>query len=148
MKLSLTLNFDTMAELEAYLASRTTVKAAVAGGTGGTAAAPAPAKLTPAPVAAVATAGTPAPDPAPAPTPAPTPAPAPAPTPALAAVPVNDPVVVKGRIMERLKAIAASLPDKSELGKFITAFGVAKFSDLPENLLDQFENLMNQTYPA
>ncbi len=50
--------------------------------------------------------------------------------------------------MDRLKVIASTMPDQSELGKFITAFGVQKFSALPDDRLEQFEALMNQTYPA
>lgn len=144
MNISLTLNFDTMTELEAYLASRNAISTSTA----------APTPAAPAPVAVA---------PAPAPTPAPVAAapalaaalaaaPAPAPVaaaPALVAVPTApDSAALKTRIMDRLKAIAQSLPDQSELGKFITAFGVQRFSDLPDERLEQFEQLMNQTYPA
>lgn len=130
MNISLTLNFDTMSELEAYLASRSNVKAV--------AAAPATlAAVAPAPVA-VPVAPTPAPV---APTPAPVATLVPAPA-------VDDTAAVKTRIMNRLKEIAGALPDKTELGKFITAFGVARFSELPDAQLGQFEALMNQTYPA
>ena len=134
MNISLTLNFDTMTELEAYLASRTTTKAAPAPAVVAPIAAPAPVAVAPAP-APVAVA------PAPAPI---APAPVAAPTPTL----VDDAATQKTRIMSRLKDIAAGMPDPSELGKFITAFGVQKFSQLPDAQLGQFEALMNQTYPA
>ena len=95
-----------------------------------------------------------APAPAPA-TPAIAPAPAPvAPAPVVTLVPaapapaVDGVAAVKARIMDRLKAIAASLPDQSKVGEFITAFGVARFSELPDDRLAQFEQLMNQTFPA
>ncbi len=147
MNISLTLNFDTMTELEAYLASRTATSTSTAAPVSSApTSAPTPAPVVLAPVAA-------APAPAPAPAvvvPGPSPAPAPAPTPAapaLVAV-VSDATAVKTRIMERLKVIAASLSDQSELGKFITAFGVQRFSELPDDRLGQFEQLMNQTYPA
>jgi len=138
MNISLTLNFDTMTELEAYLASRTTTKAAPAPAVVAPIAAPAPVAVAPAP-APVAVAPAPAPAPAPI-----APAPVAAPTPTL----VDDAATQKTRIMSRLKDIAAGMPDPSELGKFITAFGVQKFSQLPDAQLGQFEALMNQTYPA
>ena len=68
--------------------------------------------------------------------------------PVVVAPAANDPAQQKVAIMERLKEIAAGLADQSELGKFITAFGVSRFSELPDGQLDQFEALMNQTYPA
>jgi len=151
MNISLTLNFDTMSELEAYLASRTNTVAAVAGGTGGAAAAPAKpaaATATPAPTE------TPTASPAPVATPVKPTAPAPAAAPVAAApvaatvVPISGAAEIKTRIMDRLKTIAASLPDQSELGKFITAFGVSRFSELPDDRLEQFEQLMNTTYPV
>lgn len=136
MNISLTLNFDTIAEMEAYLVSRTAGKQST----------PTPAAT---PVAATPTPAAPAPVVSPV---AAVPAATPAAAPALAAVPATAPAedaaTLKARIMDRLKAIAQSLPDQSELGKFITGFGVARFSDLPDTHLAQFEDQMNRTYPA
>ena len=146
MNISLTLNFDNMSELETYLASRTGDKAVAAAPVAAVSPVTTPA-ITP-PVAAAATGGD---TDAESPTPAPAPVAA---TPPLTAVPTPttapdaDIATTKTRIMDRLKAIAAGMPDQSELGKFITAFGVAKFSELPDDRLGQFEQLMNQTYPA
>lgn len=143
MQISLTLNFDNMSDLEAYLASRTTKSVAAAPVVAAT---PAPAPA-PAPTVATAVATAPAPSPVVASVPSPAPSPAPALTVVSEAAP-EDEAAMKTRIMTRLKEIAASLSDQSELGKFITAFGVSRFSDLPNDRLGQFEQLMNTTYPV
>lgn len=146
MNLSLTLNFNTIAELQAFLDSRTaTAGAAVAEKvvSGQPAAVVTPAVVTPAVVtpitpvvaAAVSTA-----------------APVVA-TVQPGAAEVVDPQVgitpdqLREQLMGRLRQLAESSAEPAEVGKFINSFGVARFSDLPDQMLGIFQGAMNAQFP-
>lgn len=121
-KITLTLTFDTFDDLHAYLLA-SPEKAST--------------KVASAQPSAEVVALTPPPIPAPA---APTVAPAPAAqTVAPAPAQVVDFAALKSSLMGRLRALSDSMDDPSPIAKFINNFGVARFSELPDDQLPRFE---------
>jgi hypothetical protein len=129
MNITLTMQFETLADLQEYLSQNPAAAAAPV------------AVATPAANVVEMPAATPAAPAVAAPTPA-APAVA-APTPA-----VVDLAAMKQTLMTRLRELAGSMDDPGELGKFINAFGVQRFSDLPDDQLPTFEAALNAEYPA
>lgn len=141
MNLSLTLNFNTIAELQAFLDSRTaTAGAAVAEKvvSGQPAAVVTPAVVTPITPVVAAAVSTAAPVVA---------------TVQPGAAEVVDPQVgitpdqLREQLMGRLRQLAESSAEPAEVGKFINSFGVARFSDLPDQMLGIFQGAMNAQFP-
>ena len=119
MNLTLTMQFDNLDQLQSFLnrnpsAASTPVAFAT----------PENVVAMPTPAAAPAVA-------APAPAVA---APAPAVAPAVAPAPAAD----RQTLMNRLRELAGAMDDPGVLGQFINGFGVARFSDLPDDQLTAF----------
>lgn len=75
-------------------------------------------------------------------TPDPVPAPAPAP------VAEVDYSALRAQLTERLREVATSLGQAAtEVGQFINGFGVARFSELPDDRLQEFASALDQKYP-
>ncbi len=132
MNISLTMQFDSLSELQGFLSvnpGATDVKVASAQPSNVTTIAAA----TPAVVDPLAT---------------PAPASVPAVDPLSAAPPVVDLTALRASLMARLRALAESMDDASELGKFINAFGVARFSELGDERLGEFYTALSAKYPA
>ena len=137
MNLSLTLNFNTIAELEAFLASRSAPAAA-------NVASMQPAAATVQPAAAVADPvlqGTlmpamPGAQPAVV---APIIDPMAGITQPAATVATLDPAALKAALIDKMRALAGTLPDPASVGQFIQACGLVKFSDIPDDQLVAFQ---------
>jgi len=80
----------------------------------------------------------------------------PAPTPAATAMPVataaapvaDDFEVKRAALTGRLRTLAEGMDDPSQLGAFINSFGVARFSELPDDQLAGFEQNLNARFGA
>lgn len=128
MNIQLNMNFDTIAELQAFLS-----------GNPGAAATKVASKqpsadvvnIAPAATASQAAAGLTVIDPL---------SDAPAP-------PALDLTALRATLMTRLRALAGGMEDASALGKFINAFGVARFSELPDERLGEFNVALLSQYP-
>ena len=130
MNIQLNMNFDSLAELQAFLGANPGAAATKVASTQPSAdvvsiaAAPAPVA---APVAAPIDPVDPLSD-----------APAPAGV---------DLTALRATLMTRLRALAEGMEDASALGKFINAFGVARFSELPDEQLNAFNVALLAQYP-
>ena len=127
MNVTLTLTFASIAELQSFLSANPAA---------GAAATP---KVAPEqPSAEVVQMPSSAPQPTPMPTPTQDAAPAPA----------FDPAAKRAELTARLRATAEKMEDPSQLGAFINGFGVARFTELPDDKLPEFESQFNAKYGA
>ena len=141
MNLSLTLNFNTIAELQDFLNSRTA-------GAASTVALVQPAATTEQP----ALKGTIEPATILPGMPGAQPAAAVVDPMAGLGIPANvttiDPVVLKAALMDRLRALAGSQADPAVVGQFINNFGLAKFSDIADTDLVRFQAALQAQFPG
>ena len=123
MNLSLTLNFDSIGELENFLKNRaSTAVAAVSPET----VAPSPVlEVVPPPVAAPTAVVDPLSD--------------------VVAAPTED---LRADLMVRLREMAGTMDDPAVLGKFINGFGVARFSEIADEDLPAFKTALDAEFGA
>ena len=122
--ITLSMTFDSIEDLMAFVAANPGARDVKVAST----------QPSPSPVAAA---------PAPAPAAAPE---APAPTPEPASV---DYSALRAQLTERLREVATSLgQNATEVGSFINGFGVARFSELPDDRLQEFASALDQKYPV
>ena len=133
-QVTVTFTFDSLEDLTAYLVANPAAATAKVADTQPSA------EVTPITAAA--------PTPAPAPVPTPAPAAAPAPAPAPAAQPEEDAQAHRERLGGVLRKLADGMEDPSPVAKFINGFGVARFSDLPDEELATFEASLTNEFGA
>ena len=128
MNIQLNMNFDSLAELQAFLSANPGAATAKVASEQ-----PSAEVVSIAPVTPVA--------------PAPAVAPVDPLSTAPAAAPSADMTTLRATLMARLRALAEGMEDASALGKFINAFGVARFSELPDEQLAAFNTALIAQYP-